>query len=394
MMKKMIQFMGALGASLIVSFAVAGILIPTAVYTSPSGAVIRVAIPNAPVVIPGGSGPGAIAMPPTTAFEINGLAVMSKNRGFDSTRIIAASPTNDYTQYAYPGAGDFRIACGTSHMLFDDPIVYPGQPRKSHLHTFFGNADVSGNDDAVSLGSLSTHGNTTCSGGTGVNRSAYWVPTVIDILTGIPYAPLSNMVYYKNGSDYRVNHITEVTAPVPGLRMIAGKASANGPGQNSRTKWTCLYALGVTVGGQSQSAFTETIPGAACPNGSDVMLLVAFMDCWEGPMGPGGVGRLDSPNHADHMAYSDFYTGCPSTHPVMIPEISFNIHWRVDAKHRPENWRLSSDMYATSILGGYSAHGDWINGWKASVIQGIVDNCLRARRDCHANLDGMHNQFF
>jgi hypothetical protein len=32
-----------------------------------------------------------------------------------------------------------RTACQFSHMAFDDPIVYPGQPGKSHLHVFFGN---------------------------------------------------------------------------------------------------------------------------------------------------------------------------------------------------------------------------------------------------------------
>src|SRR5690348_12510654 len=35
--------------------------------------------------------------------------------------------------------GAFRTMCNPSHMAFNDPIVYPGQPNRSHLHTFFGN---------------------------------------------------------------------------------------------------------------------------------------------------------------------------------------------------------------------------------------------------------------
>ncbi|HAE99910.1 MAG TPA: hypothetical protein DCG63_01275, partial [Methylophilaceae bacterium] len=65
--------------------------------------------------------------------------------------------------------GEFRIGCDYAKMAPDDPIVYPSVPGASHLHTFFGNVDVSAystND------SLRTSGNTTCAGGI-ANRSGY-----------------------------------------------------------------------------------------------------------------------------------------------------------------------------------------------------------------------------
>jgi hypothetical protein len=34
---------------------------------------------------------------------------------------------------------NFYANCRFSHTNDDDPIVYPGQPGKSHPHTFFGN---------------------------------------------------------------------------------------------------------------------------------------------------------------------------------------------------------------------------------------------------------------
>src|SRR5262245_35670801 len=38
-----------------------------------------------------------------------------------------------------PPVGAFRFICNVSHLLPDDPIVYPGRPGASHLHVFFGN---------------------------------------------------------------------------------------------------------------------------------------------------------------------------------------------------------------------------------------------------------------
>jgi hypothetical protein len=35
---------------------------------------------------------------------------------------------------------NFFANCRFSHTNNDDPIVYPGEPGRSHAHTFFGNA--------------------------------------------------------------------------------------------------------------------------------------------------------------------------------------------------------------------------------------------------------------
>jgi hypothetical protein len=39
---------------------------------------------------------------------------------------------------AHEPSGNFRFLCRASHLAADDPIVYPNQPGKSHLHHFFG----------------------------------------------------------------------------------------------------------------------------------------------------------------------------------------------------------------------------------------------------------------
>ena len=57
-------------------------------------------------------------------------------------------------------------------------IVYPLRPGLSHLHTFFGNSDVSGTTSTADLGNLANFGRSTCAGGL-ANRSAYWVPAMV-----------------------------------------------------------------------------------------------------------------------------------------------------------------------------------------------------------------------
>src|SRR6185295_4061675 len=90
------------------------------------------------------------------------------------------------------GVGAFRSVCEFSHMNYDDPIVYPGQHGKAHLHTYFGNTSVVANSTAASLRAT---GNSTCRGGI-INRSAYWVPALLDHL-GRPVKPEYMDVYYK-----------------------------------------------------------------------------------------------------------------------------------------------------------------------------------------------------
>jgi hypothetical protein len=116
--------------------------------------------------------------------------------------------------------------------------------------------------------------------------------------------------------------------------------------------------------------------------GNVVYASVAFPQCWDGV-------NLDSPDHRSHMAYPPIPgTGCPSTHPVAVPEVSFKVLYTVKEAGEPLRWRLSSDMYDPTRPAGYSMHGDWFNGWKPEIMDAWVQNCDRASRDCHAHLLG------
>ena len=114
--------------------------------------------------------------------------------------------------------------------------------------------------------------------------------------------------------------------------------------------------------------------------------MVFFPQCWDGV-------NLDSPDHKSHMSYT-VNRACPATHPVALPEISFNVIYEVTEKNAPLHWRLSSDTYDRSLPAGYSSHGDWFNGWKSEFMKAFIDHCDRASRDCHAHLLGDGRMFY
>ncbi|WP_066265886.1 DUF1996 domain-containing protein [Hydrogenophaga palleronii] len=268
---------------------------------------------------------------------------------------------------ASDGTGNFRTSCDYSHMAFDDPIVYPGQPGRSHLHAFFGNTAVNGNSTAASIANT---GNSTCRGGV-INRSSYWVPAMIDTRDGTPLKPSSSQFYYKTG--YRGVVPSTVRAMPAGLRMIAGDMKNFSP--SGPFAYSCHGTNGASVPEQQG----PSIPN--CPVGSEVWQHIYFPQCWDGV-------NLDSPDHKSHMSYPITGRGCPASHPVPLPEITFNIIYPVSEANSTRRWRLSSDNYSSSIPGGYSAHGDWFNGWRPDIMETFVANCDRTALDCHSHLLG------
>lgn len=318
----------------------------------------------------------AAAPPPTTPPPpssggpvVNEVLIPAGSAGSGVSR-IGASP---YATLAGDGSASFRVNCAYSHMNFDDPIVFPGRSRATHLHIFFGNKGAAASSTPESI---RTTGNSTCSGGT-ANRSAYWAPAVINTATGAPVISDSSatdrehflQVYYKTGYDGIVP--TTVANFPAGLRMIAGTSTSTGP-QPGIVTYSCLDNSNRHL--LNQSSFPN------CAAGQIFLMAVEFPQCWDGV-------NLDSPNHKSHMAYGVGWPdkGCPSSHPVPLAQITQNFRYRVPAGGMSA-WRLSSDMYSGPA--GYSGHADWMNGWDAPTFQRVVTNCYRTVIDCRMNLLG------
>ena len=282
--------------------------------------------------------------------------------GYDTLRV------KNTTEIPPKTGGAFRVVCTPSHMSNDDPLVFPNQPNAAHSHTFFGNTTT---NYASDLSNLSAIGNSTCKGGL-INRSAYWVPSMIDTTLNKAIAPDLAIFYYKRG----YVPAGMVKAPPKGLRMLAGNPKATTEAQNAHIGFTCL-------GRVPFYGWKGSIP--ACNVGETMQMKVSFPQCWDGK-------NLDSPDHKSHMAYSGRDTPtanhCPETHPVGIPLIAINMDYKITITGDYKKWRLASDNYATTSAGGISAHADWVSGWNQVFIQGFVDNCLNKDVDCHAHLLG------
>lgn len=278
--------------------------------------------------------------------------------------------------------GAFRTGCQVVKHGFFDPIVSPGQDNSSHLHTFFGNTGINPTSTSATIASS---GNSTCRGGT-INRSSYWIPSLIDIRTGTPQDPMfESNFYYKSG--YAVNPTSIVNLP-QGLRMIAGDASCTSQSCQTAGLFGCAWSGG-------NSDWYDHIPTKAqCPSNGFSWLIVGidFPQCWN--------GELDSPDHKSHMTNpvnvgANNTGNCPSSHPFALPQIAYQILYRYDDKDA--NWfanlRLSSDKYPTSSPAGYSMHGDYIMGWGkdaqgVDVVPVWTQKCDREKKDCHSHLLG------
>lgn len=248
-------------------------------------------------------------------------------------RIIAGPQGND---------GQFLVECELSHMVADDPILFPDEPGASHLHAFFGNETTSASSRPADLLGKET----SCDDSR--DSAAYWVPVLMDGAT--PIEPSYAIAYYRAGIDVDP---TAVVAYPHGLVMIAGDPLATSEQPLEVVSWSCGH-------GARKGALPPI-----CPIGADVQLSVTFPDCWDGV-------NLDVGGHRRHVHYSS-KGKCPNTHPVHIPQLVFAVHFPVhgDITHM----RLSS-----GTLG--SGHADFVNAWDPARLEHEVDLCIRQQNVC------------
>jgi len=280
--------------------------------------------------------------------------------------------------------GAFRLLCNYGKMSYDDPIVYPGQPGRAHLHTFFGNNSITA---ATTPASIRAPGSKSGCRGGDVNLSGYWVPSMVDTASRKPIVPKYIVVYYKTGTgpwmrDWHRANKPLVMQPMPqGLVMIAGDASNANP-DKAEAAFSCF----TDAPGAGHRAMGSSIP--ACKPTEMVRMRIDFPQCWDGK-------NLDSPDHRSHMAKPVEWHAdpdgqwdpshpfkCPSTHPVLLPLLSEIIDWPVLSGQDTARWRLSSDTYDAALPGGYSAHADWMNGWDEEIKTIWTRECMQKQRDC------------
>jgi hypothetical protein len=259
------------------------------------------------------------------------------------------------------GVGDkpeFRADCTYSHRLADDPIVFPGMPGASHLHSFVGNKAVDSDTTAADLTKFTA---TSCK--PAQDHSAYWVPTLYDAASNKPVETTGFRVYYRS---LRSNSTGMMPLPA-GLRMIAGDAKKKVPTpRGAQGQFYCAFYGPGDLDGVARSTNGNW---PICGKGATFHFMLQFPDCWDGK-------HLDSPNHKDHITYGSD-AGCPADHPVRIPALTFDIQYGVTGT--AAGYYLSSDKTGRSAS---SMHGDAFISWDATTMNKRTKDCVLQRRTC------------
>lgn len=311
--------------------------------------------------------------------------------GSPSLRGVAAIPTRDFqiSDGKLPGelpptnkpdvVGAFRFICGPGQILPDDPVVYPGQPGRSHLHQFYGNLSANAHS---TYDTLRAAGKSTCSGpDKALNRSAYWMPAMLDG-KGNVIRPDYVTVYYKRyprtSAECTNSAFSKGCVSIPnGLRMIAGRNMLQLAAPPSGAfHFTCTKPTGQTAGKGSYRTMTAAL--AICAPGWQLTTALDFPSCWDGI-------HLDSPDHRSHVGYARYVAGgqaCPRDKPYFMPTFRLFASYSILEGEDVQLWRLSSDAMAPSDAPGSTLHGDYFEGWDPAAKAEWTDNCIDKQMSC------------
>lgn len=314
---------------------------------------------SADATAPPASAPGAATASATAAAKppATGWVPVDKAAWKAQTDAYNALKT-DPVPAGVGNLAEFRADCAYSHSAADDPIVFPGLPGASHMHSFVGNAATKADTTPADLMKFTA---TSCK--PAQDHSAYWVPTLYDAATGKPAETTGFRVYYRTLASTSAGQL-----PMPtGLRMISGDAKKSQPTpRGAKGQFYCAFYGPGDLDGIARSSNGNW---PICGGTATLHFMLQFPDCWDGE-------HLDSPNHKDHVAYGGNNT-CPASHPVKIPALTFDIQYGV--KGTTEGYYLSSDKEGRSAS---SMHGDAFVVWDPATMNSRTKNCLLQRRTC------------
>lgn len=296
--------------------------------------------------------------------------------------------------------GAFRFTCLPGHLAKVDPIVYP-HGVSPHLHFFWGNTGTNADSD---YNSLRTSGGSNCTRSTGTSpqRSAYWMPAMLD---GAGNAVLADWIntYYKQLPKTDPNckitldpAVLGACADLPnGLKFIFGadmKAMTGGPADlNSRDHWAMGFDCVKTDGtGESYTGIAPTIAAIVatgkCPLGAWLRVYGTAPSCWNGK-------DIDTADHRSHLIYAP-QSICPGDHPYKIPEIAIQAFFKTDANFAAGKWRLDSDnqmsasMGGAPVVAGTTLHFDYWEAWSQTFKNLWQTHCINDHLSCSAGQTG------
>ena len=237
-------------------------------------------------------------------------------------------------------AGLWKIDCGFSHSLPDDPILFPNRPGASHLHDFFGNIGTRAASTYRSLDGVTS----TCAHN---DRAAYWVPALYQ--NGRKINPNGAIIYYTTSAGAP----SEQRSFPPDMRIILGNSAATTPAQREgRIEWGC----------SDNTQIGKTIP-ANCASGF-IQLRIPFPSCWNGVSTTG--------NALANLRYPASGR-CPAGFATALPGMRFNTAYRVGT---------TTGTITLASGNVNSIHADFWNVWHQPTLDQLVRDCFHAERNC------------
>ncbi|WP_165927156.1 DUF1996 domain-containing protein [Sphingomonas sp. BK235] len=323
---------------------------------------------------------------PVDAIRKTGKFGVTQQPSYDSNfktdpLLVPAWGTGSLPQSGAPDVvGAFRFICMPGQVLKDDPIVYPGQPGKSHLHQFFGNT---GANAKSTYGSLRFSGDSTCNNK--LNRSAYWIPAMLNG-KGKVVRPDYVSIYYKRLPESSPTCQIEGKACIEmprGLRFIFGYNMTTGKTDNHHY----FNCDGPTAKG---GHYPDIVTAAQnCPVGNRLGVIIEAPGCWNGK-------DLNPGDHRRHMAFAQYGNDgvhrCPATHPYIVPTFTLGAWYTVDEDldrsgkwdQNTSTWSLASDTMPgmPTARPGTTMHADWIGAWDDKVLAMWTENCINKLLNC------------
>ena len=310
---------------------------------------------------------------PQAAKVSDGLDVAKWLKPSWQTGQIAASNAPDVV-------GAFRLICAPSHLAYDDPVVFPGQPGRSHLHQFFGNTEADANS---TYESLRTSGRSSC--GDMMNRSSYWLPALLNGRGQVVVPDYATVYYKRRPANDPECQLGKGCIGLPrGLRYVFGRTMEGTAYAGQRTdgvNFTCD-----APNSRTSKSFSEA--AAACPTPYRLGVQVGAPDCWDGK-------HLDTPDHRSHMAFTIHTNGremCPDTHPYRTPTFHFIVWYTTDdtldrsgnTGFNPNQWYFSSDRVEGQAPkpSGSTVHSDWFGAWNDEVLSRWIGGCINRFLNC------------
>ncbi|KAF2108793.1 hypothetical protein BDV96DRAFT_503813 [Lophiotrema nucula] len=227
-----------------------------------------------------------------------------------------------------------------------DPIVFPGQYDKSHLHSFYGSDSVTINTNTSAVLQAG------CTNSQNPNDlSVYWTPTVLYTTDGgSTYSPVPVMrfsAYYNLGE-------TEAEVAMPqNLKMLAGSATAQTQADSpadAKASWFC-------EGDDASALDANGFPSSTCS--THLQQLLYFPGCVNSD-------TLETAYKSKSYGTTNY---CPNGMKSM-PQLRFSIRYDL-RKALPNGWSGTAPVKLASG-NAWSSHGDFINGWTEEAATNML----------------------